>query len=182
MPFDPVSPADTDTAADAFLQGLLSLGLEPNENPGDKAAAISVLGSMIDPSLGIDGMADAIRNAPYNGLAETPDDVGSASGDGSFGETGTVYPESPSDVPLQSDSFADAFIQGFLSLGLSPEQSLGDEAEAIRVLGGMIDPNQSIDSIVKIIEDAPYNGIVPEPVESGGFGEVDPGSFDDIVL
>ncbi len=65
-----------DAMGDAFIQGLLSFGLKPEENAADKQEAIAVLGGIIGNDKSIEDTAEAIKNAPYNGLHDGPPDFG----------------------------------------------------------------------------------------------------------
>lgn len=80
---DPEAASKTETSedkadimGDAFVQGLLSLGLKPEENASDKNEAIAVLGGIIGNDKSIEDTAEAIKNAPYNGLHQNPTDFG----------------------------------------------------------------------------------------------------------
>lgn len=71
------TPEDkADTMGDAFIQGLLSFGLKPEENASDKNEAIAVLGGIIGNDKSMEDTIEAIRSAPYNGVYHNPTDFG----------------------------------------------------------------------------------------------------------
>ncbi len=71
---------------------------------------------------------------------------------------------------VDSDKFADAFLQGFLSMGLKPEENAADKAEAITVLGSMTETDATLDTLVDRILGAAYNGLDNETPFGDGTG------------
>lgn len=184
MPNEINAAVDSDKFADAFLQGFLSLGLKPEENPADKNEAIAVLGGMTEADATLDTLVDRILGAAYNGLDnETPfgEGTGVITGDTSgndgvdFGDEKTETTSKTETPEDKADTMGDAFVQGLLSLGLKPEENASDKQEAIAVLGGIIGNDKSIKDTAEAIKNAPYNGLHDGPPD---FGEVDPSVFD----